>query len=318
VTLPPGYRSRPATRGDLDALVRLSQAADLTDVGFADPARDELLETWAEPWFDLDTDSLVIEAPDGATVAYAETVAKDPSVQVFVFGRVHPAHRGLGLGTFVLAATESRAAEMVPAGVTAPLRNGFPSTDETALTLLTARGYALVRSFRHMERTLEGPGSPTSVPEGITIRTGAAGEDQRVSWALLEEAFEEHFGFETLTFDEWMAMWSAFPSYDPTWVLLAFEGEEPVGVSIVLSGEDGVACVGELGVLAPWRGRGVGMALLQRSFALMASKGFTHARLGVDAENATGATRLYERAGMNVRREYRVAELRVEGSAASR
>ena len=168
-----------------------------------------------------------------------------------------------------------------------------------------------------MERPLDGLEAPAPEPDGITIRPGAAGEDQRVAWALLEEAFTEHFGYEPFTFDEWLAMWSGFPGYDPTWVFLAFEGDEPVGISIVLRSEDGVAWVGELGVLEPWRGRGVGMALLQRSFAFMRSKGFTQARLGVDTENATGATRLYERAGMSVRREFRVVERRIEGTAAS-
>lgn len=316
MTLPPGYRSRAATRDDLDVLVVLTQAADLADVGFADPARDEIMETWAQPWFDLGKDSLVVETPGGAIAAYAETIAKDATVNMFAYAKIHPDHRGRGIGSFVAAATEVRAAERITAGVTAPLRNGFPSTDERAATLFAARGYAHVRSFWHMERALEGL-EPPADPEGITIRPGAAGEDQRVSWALLEEAFKEHFGYESFTFDEWLAMWSGFPGYDPTWVLLAFEGDEPVGISIMLPSEDGVAWVAELGVLKPWRRNGIGMALLQRSFALIASKGYTTVRLGVDTENTTGATHLYERAGMTVRREYRVVERDVEGSPAS-
>ncbi|HEY8018671.1 MAG TPA: GNAT family N-acetyltransferase [Actinomycetota bacterium] len=317
MTLPPGYRSRAAARDDLDALVGLFQAADVADVGFADPARDEIYETWAQPWFDLAKDSLLVEAPDGAIAAYSETVAKDATVDVFVFAKIHPDHRGRGIGAFVAAATEARAAELIPAGVTAPLRNGFPSTDDRAIALFAGRGYAHVRSFWHMERPLEGLEAPPPEPDGITIRPAAAGEDERISWALLEEAFAEHFGYQPLTFDEWLAMWSGFPGYDPTWVLLAFEGDEPVGISIVLPSEDGVAWVGELGVLKPWRRHGIGMALLQRSFAFIASKGYSTVRLGVDTQNTTGATHLYERAGMTVRREYRVVERSVEGTAAS-
>ena len=60
---------------------------------------------------------------------------------------------------------------------------------------------------------------------------------------------------------------------------------------------------------------GCGVAL---PFAFVASKGYREVRLGVDTQNTTGATRLYEGAGMTVRREYRVVELGVEGSAASR
>jgi ribosomal protein S18 acetylase RimI-like enzyme len=58
-----------------------------------------------------------------------------------------------------------------------------------------------------------------------------------------------------------------------------------------------------LGVRRPWRGRGLGEALLRRSFAALHARGQRRIRLSVDAENPTGATRLYERAGMRVLRE---------------
>jgi ribosomal protein S18 acetylase RimI-like enzyme len=48
--------------------------------------------------------------------------------------------------------------------------------------------------------------------------------------------------------------------------------------------------------------------LLVRGFERLASLGLEHARLNVDAQNETGAVRLYERHGMTVRREWRVYE----------
>ncbi len=313
MTLPGGYRSRAAAQDDLGALVGLFQRADLADVGFADPARDEILETWAEPWFDLARDSLVVQGPDEALVAYCEVVAKDPAIQVFGYAKIDPRHRGAGVGSFLAGWIEARAVERVPPGVTAPLRNGYPSPDAAAASLFAARGYAHVRSFWHLQRDLETGYPAPPDPEGITIRFGTEGDDQRAAWAILEEAFKDHFGYEPFAYDEWLAMWSGFPGYDPTWVLLAFEGEEAVGVSVLLPSED-LVWVGELGVLEPWRGRGIGMALLQRSFAFIASRGYGHVRIGVDTENTTGATRLYERAGTNVRREYRIVERPVEGA----
>jgi ribosomal protein S18 acetylase RimI-like enzyme len=47
-----------------------------------------------------------------------------------------------------------------------------------------------------------------------------------------------------------------------------------------------------------WRGRGFGRALLHHSFREFRRRGLTRAALGVDAANATGATRLYESVGM--------------------
>jgi ribosomal protein S18 acetylase RimI-like enzyme len=59
-----------------------------------------------------------------------------------------------------------------------------------------------------------------------------------------------------------------------------------------------------LAVLREWRQKGLGMALLRHSFRDFYRRGRTTVLLTVDAENLTGATRLYERAGMSVERQY--------------
>jgi mycothiol synthase len=53
-------------------------------------------------------------------------------------------------------------------------------------------------------------------------------------------------------------------------------------------------------VRRPWRGRGLGEALLRHSFVEFHRRGRRAVALGVDADSLTGATRLYERAGMHV------------------
>ena len=50
-------------------------------------------------------------------------------------------------------------------------------------------------------------------------------------------------------------------------------------------------------------GSGVGEALLRRAFYDLHARGLRRVGLGVDAESPTGATRLYERAGMTVYRD---------------
>ena len=57
--------------------------------------------------------------------------------------------------------------------------------------------------------------------------------------------------------------------------------------------------VASIGVLEPYRRRGLGMALLQHCFSELYRCGCRKISLGVDAQNPTGATRLYERAGMH-------------------
>ncbi|HIE55100.1 MAG TPA: GNAT family N-acetyltransferase [Chromatiaceae bacterium] len=59
-----------------------------------------------------------------------------------------------------------------------------------------------------------------------------------------------------------------------------------------------------LGVTRPYRQRGLGLALLQHSFRQLYQRGQKGVSLGVDADSLTGATRLYEKAGMTVHRRY--------------
>jgi mycothiol synthase len=64
--------------------------------------------------------------------------------------------------------------------------------------------------------------------------------------------------------------------------------------------------VSELAVRCPWRRQGLGLALLRRAFAEFYSRGRRKVALAVDSQSLTGATRLYERAGMRDERLYSV------------
>ena len=58
--------------------------------------------------------------------------------------------------------------------------------------------------------------------------------------------------------------------------------------------------VDALGVRRPWRRSGLGLALLHQCFSAFYQRKTRTVKLMVDSRNLTGATRLYERAGMRV------------------
>ena len=60
----------------------------------------------------------------------------------------------------------------------------------------------------------------------------------------------------------------------------------------------------DLAVRPSWRGRGLGEALLRAAFAEFRRRGVATVGLKVDADNPTGAVRLYERVGMTRDRTY--------------
>ena len=53
-----------------------------------------------------------------------------------------------------------------------------------------------------------------------------------------------------------------------------------------------------------WRKRGLGLALLRHAFCELYQRGKHKTALGVDAENLTGALRLYENAGMHIHQTF--------------
>jgi mycothiol synthase len=310
---PAPYRARPARSDDLDELVELFQARDRADVGFADPARDELVMDWHLTGFDLERDTVVAETPDGTITAYGSLLVLDPAAQQFALGRVHPDHSGRGLGGWLVGELERRAALRLGHGASGPMRVPVPETDQPAVELLTAREFRHVRSFWHMERPLDDLPS-LAVPEGFTLRLGATDGDEVTAHALIDEAFRENFGYESIDLDDWLAEVRAAPGYDRALLVFAMHGATPAGVAMNFTSDDGIGWVGELGVLAPFRGNGVGSALLHRSFSELVDRGMREVRLGVDAENTSGATHLYRKAGMTVRRRYDTYEKTVVGA----
>jgi len=80
---------------------------------------------------------------------------------------------------------------------------------------------------------------------------------------------------------------------------LARDAGVPVGVVTASVGEDR-GWVDYLAVAASHRGRGIGPALLRRSFAMLADRDVRRVLVSVDAQNPTGATSVYERVGMRI------------------
>ena len=81
------------------------------------------------------------------------------------------------------------------------------------------------------------------------------------------------------------------------------DGDEIAGISLCRPSsydDPDLGWVNILGVRREWRKRGIGLALLQHSFGEFYRRGKRKVGLGVDAENLTGALKLYEQAGMHI------------------
>jgi mycothiol synthase len=300
--LSPGYSVRPARLDDADAIHDLTAAVDLADSGEAEGySVEELRDEWSG--LDMERDTWVVESPDDAIVGYAY-IRDRRHVRMDVEGYVHPEHRGKGIGTLLVRASDARAREHVPQapeGARVVLHNWINGKDAAACALLEREGYEPARYFLRMETGLGEVESP-AWPDGITVRAFERDRDERAFFDASEEAMSDHWGHVPIDFDEWRQRRMG-ETFDPSLWFVAEEDGEPAGVMLG-SVSEGIGWVDTLGVRRPWRQRGLGMALLRHAMQTFKDRGLTRMALGVDAASPTGATRLYERAGMHVAQQH--------------
>jgi mycothiol synthase len=305
--VPQGYAIRGASHDDVPSVLAVASACDLEESGGVDMHETWLRDDWRRPRFDPSTDAWIVTGPDGDVVAAAYTWDEEPLVTFDSGGWVHPMHRGRGLGTALAASVETRAIRDVaqlPPGSAPRVHQWFDAANARASALFERRGYAPEREFLHMQIDVAPGLQAGSAPDGIGIRPRGE-DDDRAIFAAVDEAFREHWGYRPEPYDEWVSAWQGSATYDPTLWFVATDGEELVGAALCTTLEDR-GWIGDLAVRPGWRRRGIGEALLRAAFARFAERGLPSVMLNVDRDNTTGATRVYERAGMRVRRRWLV------------
>ena len=286
--LPEGFRVRAAAAADAPAISELMIAADTVVQGWSDSTALELVEWWRMT--DLATNSWVVE--DDSVAAYGVVIPHGATAETDAF--VHPAKTGLGLGSWLLRRGEERVRELGFATVL----TWCLAPDADARALFERSGYREVRRFYRMLVEHEGEPPPPDWPEGFRVSTFELG-DAKGFHAALDEAFAEEWNFASEPFDSWAERRINVPEFDPTLWFIVREGNEIAGVLRGDPERGGTGWVGALGVRPRWRKRGLGLALLRHAFGEFYRRGQSRVGLGVDARNPTGATRLYERAGMH-------------------
>jgi mycothiol synthase len=302
--LPEGYLSRPATLADLDAVIALVDDLERSFGLDPDENRAEITWLWTLPSTDLERDTRIVTLGD-TVVGYADNVRVHPEQTGpwQVTARVHPSHRGRGVGAWLSSWNESTVAPRAANGI----RTNVIDRDEAAAELLRGRGFVDVRSFFTMCRQLAAEEDEGTEPAGVTIRPFRDGQDDRLVYELEEGAFADHWGYEPTSFESWNDALKG-EDWDPSLVWVAEADGTPAGFNVSFLFET-CGYVGILGVLREFRGRGIATALLHRSFAEFARRGRREAKLGVDALNTTGAVALYEKVGMHVCRRYDLYDL---------
>lgn len=212
-------------------------------------------------------------------------------------GYVHPERFGEGIGGALVDLAESEAR----ARGSRMTRTGILGADEAAHRLLAERGFEVVRRFYRMRIELGERPEPPTWPEGLNSVPADLEADLEAIHAALDDAFSEHWNMTPVPHEDWVRRQRERGRLDdPSLWIVVRDGDEIAGLASLERERFGTAWVGRLGVRAPWRRRGLGDAILREAFVRLWDAGRRVVALGVDAQNETGATRLYERAGMRV------------------
>jgi len=261
---------------------------------------ETLVHLSTSPGRDPELDLLTVEL-DGTPVGRGVVIANPPFSEVVAHLAVHSslsdaetteAYRLLVDGLEVAARARVGDGDAHEHAIGVDVLDGDPKVDRTLASL----GFALTRRSYEMGMDLD-PDFPRPVPPpGVTLRPWDRDTDTDAVIAIITEAFTDHNG-DSVGGPESVLHFLATDEIRHDLTFVAEDDEGPMGV-VVSMDRPGAGYVSSLGVLRRARGRGVGRALLLASLAGFAASGAARAGLDVDAENLSGATRLYESVGL--------------------
>ena len=111
-------------------------------------------------------------------------------------------------------------------------------------------------------------------PEGITVEGFERGRDEQLFHDALEDAFRDHWRWSPTPHDEWVrANVEDDPDFDGSLWFRAMDGDEVAGhghrPSPDVRGPGGRVDRATWACARPWRGRGIGLALLRQEFGAL-------------------------------------------------
>ena len=310
-SLPEGYSSRPATMADLERVVEFTNAFANSVIGADETNVEYVAANWETPGFDPQSNIRLVEDASGELVGATEVWdTSEVPVHPWVSGNVDHDHEGLGIGSYLMAWAEQRATQVidrVPDDARVMMSVGTYHGHQPSAQLLEDRGYTADRFFWRMTIDLEEPPESPKWPPGIQLKPFDRDRDAKTVYRAEDEAFEDHWGHVPESFERGFEQWSHSSfhesAYDPGLWFIAWDHDQIAGLARARPRADDdpeMGWIRTLSVRRPWRRQGLALALLQRSFGEFWERGTFKVGLGVDGKNPTGATRLYEKAGMKV------------------
>lgn len=305
-----GLTFRAGSRDDLALVHGVAVAAAAVDDPHARPSTADFERTLSTEGLDIARDTLVGVDAEGHVQAYGIVIdvpSRVTAARVVFDGAVHPALRGQGIGRRVLAWQIGRARQRLSTldvDLPATIEVGAPR-GAAALRLAARSGFEPIRNWVEMQVVFDDdPASDVPpLPEGFVVRAATPDDIEPLRHAK-NDAFRDHWGSQPMVESDWRGFLTASKSrLDLSRVVLDADGAIQA-FAIVEVDPDGFEARGRsygyvhwVGVVRAGRGRGLAPVVLDASLQAIRADGLSAAVLHVDAENPSGAGRIYERLG---------------------
>jgi GNAT superfamily N-acetyltransferase len=306
-----GFHFRSANSSDIPAISELLNLYWEPLVGMRKFTPADLTTQYNLPGFILADSVRLIQSQSGQLVGVMQVFDVDnPPVHPNVGGCVHPDFERQGFGSALIEWGEARARQAisrVPDELRVTMAMNSEPGHQPTVRLFEKMGLQSERYFFLMVKDLSEPSPQPAWPEGLVLRSFAENPDLRGFYRATIEAFMDHWGIVEGNEEERMARWQYRLEHDKevdTSLWFMVMDDEQIAATarcVPKTGEDQqMGFVETLGVCRPWRRQGLALNLLYHIFSEFTQRGKQRVALGVDASSLTGATRLYEKAGMVV------------------
>jgi mycothiol synthase len=292
---------------DLEAIAHLINTCEEVDRLDEGTSVSELQQEFNAPSLDKSRDISLWEDANGKLIGFAQLWISEPGevTDGWLWFRVHPDARGGDVEAAAIAWGEVRMREVSAVrGSPVKLRSSARADECDRISLLTSCGFKADRYFFRMARSLSEPIPEPQFPEGFLLRQ-FPGEQHSEAWVeMFNQSFIDHWNHHDLTVEEFK-YYLAKPNYrnDLDLIAVTDDGKFVAFCYCEISQEENdrtgrnEGWIGALGTRRGFRKIGLGRAMLLAGLHGLKAAGVDTAILGVDAENPSGALRLYESTG---------------------
>lgn len=304
------YTFRPINvETDFESFYNLYRVELTEKFGGFNMSEEEVRAEFDTPKFNIATDSYAAFTEDGTMVASTMFFAvRELNVFPMFFGYVHPEHRNQGIGTTINQWAIERGKKLIP---TVPddariAIQAWANTDAD-IQLFEALGFSNNRKSYQMRIEFDEAPPAVEFPEHIQVITYAEHPVLEDFVRIQNAAFRDHRGSVEEPLENIVARWQnsidAAKDFTPELFFMLKDGDKDVGVTLAWPASEEEADRGHIdvvGITREYRRQGLALKLLQYAFGELYKRGVKKVALGVDAESLTGATKLYEKAGMYI------------------